>query len=301
LLWSQVVTAFGAPPEAAYLKIHAVTAVANKTLYDRRNNLLRASSEALAAVLGGCDWLTVTPFGFDERLAANVQHILREETHLDRVADAGGGSYYLETLTALLAGEAWKLFQAIEAAGAFDPSDALARARKARESAVATRRRTFIGTTTFADPNEQVLDEAAGQIEAWRMSGVFERLRLRAERHARANGAPPRVLLLEAGDAKMRKARSGFCADFFHCAGFRTFTASELADADLIVLCSSDPEYVELARRICPQTKQPTLVAGNPKDSIEALRTAGIADFVYLGANAVEMLERWQNRLGMEA
>ncbi len=88
-------------------------------MYDRYTNLLRVTTEALAAAVGGCDRLTVEPFGFDQHLAVNVQRILREEAHLDAVADPAGGSYYIEALTDSLARAAWKLFQQVEAAGGY--------------------------------------------------------------------------------------------------------------------------------------------------------------------------------------
>jgi methylmalonyl-CoA mutase len=309
LLWSQAAQAFaGDQPtdeRTDYLLIHAVTGLTNKTLADPNNNLLRASAEALAAVLGGCDWLTVTPFHFDERLATNVQRILREESYLDRVADPGGGSYYLEVITDALAREAWTLFQQIEANGGFSHftqsgalDAALAESRRAKETAMAQRRRTLVGVNAYADPSETLPPDETTE---WRLAGLFERLRQRTERHRARTGAVPEILLLEAGDLKMRKARSGFCAGFFACAGLPTRTATELsADAALIVLCSSDAEYLDLAQRICSQTSKPVLVAGNPKEHIDALRAAGVAGFVHLTSNAAETLAAWQDRLGME-
>ena len=53
-----------------------------------------------------------------------------------------------------------------------------------------------------------------------RAAEVFEHLRLRTERHAAAGGSVPVFLLAEIGDLKMRKARSGFVANFFGCGGF---------------------------------------------------------------------------------
>ena len=94
----------------------------------------------LAAAIGGCDQLTVQPFGFDAHLALNVQRILKEESHLDAVADPAGGSYYIEALTDSLAREAWKLLQQVEAEGGYaasagvriDRDRALAETRAAR-------------------------------------------------------------------------------------------------------------------------------------------------------------------------
>src|SRR5450756_2231566 len=92
----EVASAFGVQDQ---LRIHARTAGENKTLYDPYVNMLRVTTEAVSAVLGGCDSLTITPCGFDAHLAENVHHILREESHLDKVIDPGAGSYYVEALT----------------------------------------------------------------------------------------------------------------------------------------------------------------------------------------------------------
>ena len=281
----------------AALRIHAVTALSNKTLYDPYNNLLRASAEALAAVLGGCDALTVVPFRFDARLAENVQHILREESHLARVADPSAGSYYIEFITHALAEEAWKLYQASPTPAQIE--EAIAKSRAAKEAAVASRRRVLVGTNNYPNWKERL--ESVEEIEGWRLAGLFERIRLRTERHAKKTGKTPRVLLLERGDLKMRKARGAFCSNFFGCAGFGLKHSQELAEADLVVLCSSDAEYLDLARDVCPKAKAPVLVAGNPKDQIEALKAAGVAGFVHLGSNAVEVLTEWQNKLGVTA
>ena len=46
--------------------------------------------------------------------------------------------------------------------------------------------------------------------------------------------------------------------------------------------------------------KVPVVVAGNLKDQIEALKQAGVADFVHVQSNAVETLALWQKRLGVK-
>lgn len=305
LLWAQIVTAFeGSASGAAYLHIHAVTATANKTAIDPHNNLLRASAEALAAVLGGCDWLTVLPMGVEPRMAHNIGLILREEAHLDRVSDAAGGSYYVESVTSLLGQKAWILFQQIEGAGGFAAyrdsgtlDDALARSRAAVDTAVRLRRRTAVGVNAYANSAEVIATEA--EIESgWRVAEGFEQLRRRMARHKAKTGQAARVLLLEAGDGKMRKARSGFAAAFFACGGFETIVSSELAPSDLVVLCSSDAEYLDLAAKVCPLAQAPVLIAGNPVDR-DALLTAGVSGFIHLGSDAVAALTDWQNRLGL--
>jgi methylmalonyl-CoA mutase len=97
------------------------------------------------------------------------------------------------------------------------------------------------------------------------------------------------VLLLMRGDLKMRMARAKFF-NFFGCAGFDVVESEEFegAGADLIVLCSSDPEYLALAQEVCPAAGVPVIVAGNPKEQIDALKAAGVAGFVHIQSDAVE-------------
>jgi methylmalonyl-CoA mutase len=303
LLWAHAAREFAAP---ATMYLHVKTAIANKSLYDPYTNLLRVTTEALSAVIGGCDSLIVEPFEFSDRLATNVQLLLKHEAHLDQVADPAAGSYYVEWLTDALAREAWKLFQQVEALGGYSQApafieSAIATSRKAVATAVASRRRTLVGVNNYPDLNEKGISPDVAVRFKWRMAEAFERIRLRTERHAHATGHTPVVLLLTRGDVKMRIARATFCANFFGCGGFQIVESAELQPADLVVLCSSDPEYVALAQEIVPQAKVPVIVAGNPKDQIEALTAAGVAGFVHVFSNLVDTLTEWQNKLGVIA
>jgi methylmalonyl-CoA mutase len=72
----------------------------------------------------------------------------------------------------------------------------------------------------------------------------------------------------------------------------------------MIVLCSSDSEYLALATEVIEKLKAlerntPILIAGNP-DSAEQLRAAGVADSVHIRSNPIELLTAWQQRLGIE-
>ncbi|HEY3839040.1 MAG TPA: methylmalonyl-CoA mutase family protein [Bryobacteraceae bacterium] len=303
VLWAQAAQAFDAP---ANLHLVVRTAVANKSLYDPYTNLLRVTTEALSAVLGGCDALIVEPFEFSPRLATNLQLLLKHEAHLNEVVDPAAGSYYIEWLTDALARDAWKLFQGVEAKGGYAQAqsfidDAIDAARKTVETAVSSRRQTLVGVNNFPDLQETNVSPDVAVRFDWRMAEPFERIRLRTERHAHATGHAPVVLLLTRGDVKMRIARATFCANFFGCGGFAIRESAELEPADLIVLCSSDPEYLALAQEIIPRVKVPVIVAGNPKDQIQALATAGVAGFVHVFSNIVDTLTEWQNRLGVIA
>jgi methylmalonyl-CoA mutase len=317
-LWAQAVSAFEpAEEESCRMRVHVRTSRLNKSIYDPYTNLLRVTTEALSAVIGGCERLTVEPFGFDPRLALGVQRIIREEAHLGAVADPAGGSYFVEALTDSLARQGWKLFQQVEAEGGFrhalesgSLAAALAITRAARQKAVSSRRRTLVGVNNYPDLLEKV--PAVGQ-DSWpidrrgglphqRLAEPFERIRDRSARHARRIGRYPQVLLLKRGDPKMSMARTNFSLNFFGCAGFDISQSGDYArqNADLIVLCSSDPEYLALAQEVCPKVAAPVIVAGNPKDLIEPLRAAGVQGFVHVMSDAVETLTEWQDRLGME-
>jgi methylmalonyl-CoA mutase len=328
LLWSNVVESFGGSREAARARMSARTSLWNKTIYDPYVNVLRATTEAMSAVLGGVDSICVaafdqcytTPDENSRRLARNTQIMLKHEALLAQVADAGAGSYYLEAITDSLAREAWKMVQQIEAAGGYRKVRAtggldrtLEDSCSARQKAIALRRRVFTGTNQYANAAEKALvriDESK-LVADQRGAAVYEKLRLRTERHALETGKTPRVLLAEFGDVKLRGARATFASNFFACAGFeiatqRVDSADEIAaaDADLIVLCSSDAEYLETAAASLSKLKAmgreiPILVAGNP-ESAEQLRAVGVADFVHVRSNPVDVLANWQQRLEMK-
>jgi methylmalonyl-CoA mutase len=128
LLWSLIADAYNSADSKSFrMEIHSVTKVRNDTVADPYINMLRTQTEAMSAVLGGTDSLTVNPFDtagdipaeFQERIARNQQLILKEEACFDKVADPSAGSYYIENLTAMIAENSWKLFLETENTGGF--------------------------------------------------------------------------------------------------------------------------------------------------------------------------------------
>lgn len=315
MVWAQAVAAYApVDPDSCKMNLHVRTARLNKSTCDPYTNVLRVTTEAMSAAIAGCDALTVEPFGFDEHLALGVQRVLAEEAHLNAVADPAGGSYYIESLTASLAREAWKLFQRIEAAGGYAEvlsagwlSEEIAKTRAAREKAVSSRRRAMVGVNNYPDLTAKApeaaptFDDGAAVFPQFRLAEPFEKIRERIARHVRATGRTPKVLLLKRGDVKMRTARTNFAFNFFGCAGFEIAESEEYAgtDADLIILCSSDPEYLPFAEEVCAATRIPVLVAGNPKDQVDVLKAAGVQGFIHIASDAIETLNYWQNRLGV--
>ena len=122
--------------------------------------------------------------------------------------------------------------------------------------------------------------------------------------HAQRDGAVPEGAAAQARRREDAKgARANFCFNFFGCAGFDIVEAEEYAgtDADLIVLCSSDPEYLAFAQEVCAAVKVPVMVAGNPKEQIDALQGRRRAGLHSRLSDAIQTLTEWQDRLGMRS
>jgi methylmalonyl-CoA mutase len=328
LLWARAVESFGGDREASKARISARTSRWNKTIYDPHVNVLRATTEAMSAAIGGADSIVVAPFDecykepdeASRRLARNTQILVKHEAALSRVSDPGGGAYYIEALTDFIAREGWKIMQGVEASGGYRKAQAdgqiarsLDAARAAKEKAVLLRRRVFTGTNQNPNLSEKALDriDEARASRGHRGPEIYERLRLRTERHVAKGGKLPRFLLAEIGDSKMHAARSNFAANFFGCAGFEIVTKRyenvEQIDGsqfDAVVLCSSDPEYPALTAGLMKkqseqQRKVPVIIAGYP-ESAEALKAAGVADLISIKSNPIEVLTKWQQLFGIE-
>jgi methylmalonyl-CoA mutase len=168
-LWATLLHGFGLPATLnADLRIHAMTATWTQTTLDAHTNLLRHTTEAMSAVLGGADSLSVAPFDslfaeandFSARLARNLSILLREESGLGKVQDPAAGSYYLETLTDQLAQEAWTVFQRVEAAGGLPQARGLLLEEikaVANETfrRIASGQQVVVGTNRFQNRNER--------------------------------------------------------------------------------------------------------------------------------------------------
>jgi methylmalonyl-CoA mutase len=182
VLWAQVVRACGGSDEAAKIHLHARSGLFNKTQFDPHVNILRGTTEAFAAVVGGADSIHVAPWDavlsqipgdLGRRLARNTQIMLREESRLDQVVDLAGGSWAVETLTHQLCVAAWKLFQEVEAMGGMKaaleagfPQAKIAEVAAARRKALVQRTDVVVGTNQYpnaleAAPDVKTVDHAA--------------------------------------------------------------------------------------------------------------------------------------------
>lgn len=177
LLGRNLLEGFGARSDQPIF-IHSETTLQNKTLSDPHNNMIRVTTEAMAAVLGGVDSLTLNPFDCRSaqpgdrslRVARNVHHIVREEAGFGRVINPASGSYYIEQLTDQIAEKAWELFQRIEESGGFTAATRdgwlqkeVRRSAEQKNEAYSRRMRTLTGTNNYPDPEEIVSEPAGGE------------------------------------------------------------------------------------------------------------------------------------------
>ena len=320
------------------MAVHAITSEFNQTIYDAHVNLLRTQTEAMSAVIAGIDSLTVVPFDkqyktpgeFSERMARNQQLLLKEESDMNKIVDPAGGSYYVETLTVSIAQEGWKVFLGVEENGGFEAQVNAGEVQKAinasaekRHTDVARRKEDLLGTNQFPNFNEMANDKIEtegckcccghnaeeGAVEGLnnkRAASDFEELRLATERAANR----PKVFMLTIGNLAMRLARSQFSSNFFACAGYEIIdnlgfaTVQEGVDAalakeaDVVVLCSSDDEYAELAPEAYKYLngRAEFVVAGAPACS-EDLKAIGITNYVNVKSNVLETLKAFNAKL----
>ncbi len=172
-LWARIAEVIGFDAPAC---LHAETARRVLTERDPWVNLLRGTVTAFAAIAGGADWITVTPFDaivglpgpLGRRLARNTTLLLEEESHLAHVVDPAGGSWYVERLTRELTERSWRTLQEIEAAGGMQAvltsgwiDRRVEASRAARLDAVAHRTAPITGVSEFADLDEKPLPSPA--------------------------------------------------------------------------------------------------------------------------------------------
>ena len=354
ILWEAITTLYN---HKSPIHIISKAAVANKSTYDSNVNMLRLTTEAMSAAIGGANEIELhthtsrqeIPNEFSERISRNIQLILKGESYLDQAIDPSEGSYYIESLTQQLVDDATHLFQTIESKGGYLSAyntgfiqNELKTVVEKRQQNIQFRKDVILGTNQFPNPTDTLSEKhpktdymfnltethsfntfqelkqyynSGGirpycsfpetQLQPFILSEEYENLRLRTEKSA----SKPRIFLLTIGHLGMRKARANFALNFFGCAGFEVidnngFSSTDEAiseakksGAEIIVLCSSDDEYMEIAPSVCAALPdQSIVVAGFPKTHIDSLKEAGIETFIHVKTNAIEVLTSFQNK-----
>lgn len=335
LLWANIVKAYEPEkPCSCKMFTHARTSAWNQTVYDPYVNMLRGTTEAMSAAIAGVHSLEVLPFDhsyeapseFSYRIARNESLLLKHEAHFDQVIDPAGGSYYIENLTKSIADEAWKLFLEVEEKGgyveAFKAGFIVERVKAsaaAKDKAVATRRQTILGSNQYPNFTE-VADKAlcaevverkpdeGNVLVPYRGAMAFEQMRLHVDR----SGKEPKAFMLTCGSLAMARARAQFSCNFFACAGIRVIDntffksledgvkAALESKAEIVVVCSSDDDYAEVAPKIKEMLgdKAILVVAGAPA-CMEELQSKGINNFISVKSNVLETLKGYLKQMGI--
>jgi len=174
ILWHRAMEKLGAKDaRSTMLRTHCQTSGVSLTEQDPYNNIVRTTVEALAAVLGGTqslhtnsfDEALALPTDFSARIARNTQIILAEEAGIRHVVDPLGGSYYVEALTAELAGAAQALIDRVEAEGGMTqavaagwPKAMIEESAAARQARVDRGEDTIVGVNKYRLENEPAVE-----------------------------------------------------------------------------------------------------------------------------------------------
>lgn len=279
-VWQGILAACGVT--GVPMKLNAVSAVYQFTMYDPWVNILRGTAECFAAAIGGADIITTLPHdlmlgttsSFSRRIARNIQIVLMEESNLGRVADPAAGSFALETLTAKMTEKIAEQFKSIEAQGGILSS--LRRGSLAKEieaiageqaNLVRTRKHPITGVSEFPDiteggpsfspgpmPEDAELPPAvdtAKPLLMRRAAVPFETLRMRSDAIKAATGSRPRVALINIGAPVDFTARATFAKNFFEAGGIEAVPGSGIdgATAAANQFADSDAELAIICGR----------------------------------------------------
>ncbi|OKH81722.1 methylmalonyl-CoA mutase [Mycobacterium sp. ST-F2] len=298
-LWARVAEVVGAPDSGA-ATIHAVTSKAMMSQRDPWVNMLRTTLAAFAAGVGGADTVLVETFDaaiagglpgtavtFSRRMARNTQLLLLEESHLGRVVDPSGGSWFVEDLTDQLAQQAWAKFQELESLGGFVAardhlSAQIAEVAARRADDIAHRRTALTGVNEFpnlaespvpAEPAIQPGPQTDSFSNVRRYAAAFEALRNRSDAYLAKTGKRPQAVLLPVGPLAEHNIRTTFAANLLASGGIEAVNpgtvdaagvAAAAAGQVAAVVCGTDARYADEA-----------------SDVVKAARAAGVAH-VYL-------------------
>ncbi|WP_327173247.1 methylmalonyl-CoA mutase subunit beta [Streptomyces sp. NBC_01336] len=316
-LWARVAETCGIPHRGGQLQ-HAVTSSVMMTRRDPWVNMLRTTIATLSAGVGGADAVTVLPFddalglpdGFARRIARNTSAILMEESHLSRVIDPAGGSWYVESLTGQLAHAGWDFFQAIERTGGQRKAvrsgmvgEKLAATWSARARRLATREEPITGVSEFPHLAEDPVVRTPGHrsptggLPRVRRDDEFDVLRARSDAHLATTGSRPRIYLTGIGTVAEHTARLTFAANLFQAGGIEPVTGGRLAESGTrhVCMCGSDADYEAQAATVASELRSEgaeyVFLAGGPG------KHPGIDAYLFAGDDAVAALSTALDRM----
>jgi len=334
-LWARVAEVVGQPDNGAAV-VHAETSLPMMTQRDPWVNMLRTTLAAFGAGVGGADTVLVFPFdvaieggcpgmatSFARRMARNIQLLLLEESHVGRILDPAGGSWFVEDLTGQLADQAWRSFQTIEQHGGFvDAHDyiagQIAEIAARRTDDIAHRKTAITGVNEYPNLAEAALPQsdssysplAAGKLI--RYAAQFEALRDRSDAYLARAGSRPQALLLPVGPLAEHNIRTTFASNLLASGGIEAINPGTV-DADgvaravtdagspvVAVLCGTDARYGTEAAAVVEAAHSAGVshvcLAGPQKAVADADHQPD--EFLNAKINVVEALSHLLDRLG---
>ncbi|MBO0676420.1 methylmalonyl-CoA mutase small subunit [Mycolicibacterium sp. S2-37] len=330
LLWARVAEVVGAP-DAGAATVHVVSSLAMMAQRDPWVNMLRTTLAAFSAGVGGADTVLVHPFdiaipdgypgtsrSFARRIARNTQLLLLEESHIGRVLDPAGGSWFVENLTAQVADQAWNLFQDIESHGGFTEAREYVAGRVAEVSAlrrddIAHRRTALTGVNEYPNLGEEPLPAGEALTAVARYAAGFEELRNRSDAYLARTGSRPQAMLLPLGPLAEHNIRTTFAANLLASGGIESVNPGPLdargvaaavtgmdSTPAVAVVCGTDARYGSEAAAVVAAAHdagvEHVCLAGPPKAVAETDPQPD--DFLTAKIDAVGALSDLLTRLG---
>jgi len=329
LLWARIAEVLGVP-DSGTARLHAVTSAPMMTRRDPWVNMLRTTLAAFGAGVGGADTVQVLPFdaaipggypgigaNFSRRIARNTQLLLLEESHIGRVLDPAGGSWYVEDLTESLAAQAWSNFQEIESRGGFvaardHVAEQIEQVRVRRADDVAHRRAAITGVNEYPNLAESPLAPPSEDSVA-RYAAGFEALRDRSDAYLERTGARPAVLLLPLGPLAEHNIRATFAVNLLASGGIEAVNpgtvdaaaaaeAVRTAGAAVALVCGTDARYGSDAAAVVAAARaagvEQVLLAGPEKAVADVPAESRPDGYLTAKIDAVEALSSLLTRLG---
>lgn len=321
LLFQGLLAQFGYSPQT--IIIHSKSCEINKTVFDKENNMLRNTTEAMSAIIGGTDSICILPFDYlsettsiGSRMSRNLQSILANESYFDKVDDMAKGSGYIESLTEEICNKTWALLLQIEALGGYIAAyndgfltEKIKQSKNKLVSNLETRKTVLLGTNKFPNLHETINTAPnkvtnTGGISEHRLAESFEQIRIETEQRFLQTGKRKTFYLLPFGNLAIRKARINFAINFFGVAGFETvelegFEDVQMAiaeminlDKDYIVLCADNESWNSCIKPIFEAVGvEKFILAGHPKILNPELKNLNIKHFIYEGCNILDVLK----------
>ena len=280
-LLHKIASKYGASVDSTQLT--AKTSVWSKSLTDANTNMLRATTEAMSAILGNASALEIDPYDhefnksndFSSRIAGNITTILKEESYFGKVLNPVDGSFYIEEISLQMAKNALTIFKDIEASGGFYKNfeneyiqTQIAEIRIKKIKLLSQRRLAMVGVNKYPNLMESISSDVfVNSLQAEnhkllvpRRAGLeLELIRANTEKFVNENGFRPTVEIASFGNLTMRKARAAFSYDFLGVSAFtiedeKSYSSAleaaketAVSKSDIVVVCSSDPDYQESA------------------------------------------------------